>query len=466
MLYDYQKKSVETIRNNFLNGTNKVLLHLPTGAGKTVVFCWILKKIAEKNIPAIMIVQGRKLVSQGSERLAKWEVPHDVVMAGKDFNAGNPIKVCSYHTLIARGEVPPAEYIVVDEAHQATSQKWIELLSKYPKARIIAVTATPYVDRSLEHLAQTVIAPIDFAGLVAKKKLCPPKYFCPDVPSLKGVKIQAGEYNQKDLSAVMQENKILFGSISKHYKKLAMGRRAIAFCVSRKHGKSLCQRLNESEIPSGYIDGDTPDDERLELISKLQKKEILVLCNVGVLCTGVDIPEVEAIIMARPTLSLSLFIQQAGRGSRICDEIGKKDFILLDHAGNVARHGFLTDAHPVDLKAKEKGPAKAQAAPVSICEECFTAFRGRECPECGFEKITIFTESFKESDDQLKEVKPEKIIDPGPVDLFWVKAIYEKQKILGHKRGWVWFQLKSRYGEKKARKYYAKEGDFSFGRFT
>jgi superfamily II DNA or RNA helicase len=145
-----------------------------------------------------------------------------------------------------------------------------------------------------------------------------------------------GDYKDAELSALMRK-KTIIGDIVTHWQRKAENRPTIVFCVDRAHARDVAEDFAATGVPSGYIDMATPDDERAELFAAFRAGTIRVLCSVFVLAIGFDEPRASCVILARPTLSLSLHIQQLGRGLRPFE--GKADCLVLDHACNVARHG-------------------------------------------------------------------------------------------------------------------------------
>jgi superfamily II DNA or RNA helicase len=451
-LRPYQEKAINLIRQNYAKGIKKVLLHLATGAGKTHIFCQVLKGAQAKGKSAIMVVRGRKLVDQASKRLDREGVQHGVFMANhKRFNPEHKIQVCSIDTLVSREARPEADIIVLDEAHYATSPSYKAFLANYPNAYILPVTATPYTDKGLRHVADTIVQPITTKELTDLGYLAPARYFTRSIPNLKGVKTTNGkdgkDFAQNDLAMIMEQS-TLVGDIATHWKERANGRPSIAFCVNVSHSMKLTSYLNESGIRAAHVDASHSDEEREDIIRQLVAGQIDIICNCGILCTGVDIPEVSCIILARPTKSLNLHIQQIGRGTRPLPD--KKDFIVLDHAGNVLRHGFLTDEHEANLD-EESENKKEKKKVTKTCDICYAVFVGSVCPECG-NMNEAKARAYSSVDGNLEELKPEDM-DPVKVRIEELKKI---QKERGYKRGWIYFKIKDEFGEIIANRHFPK----------
>lgn len=433
----YQAQSIDLIRNEFLKGNRKVLLWLATGGGKTFIFCKMVKEAVTRGKKAIIVVRGRKLVDQASHRLIRENVEHGVLMANHwNYRPHLPVQVCSVDTLIARSLKPEADLIIIDEAHLSTSKGYKEFLAQY-NAFIVAVTATPFVEASLRHVANSVVHPISMTGLVDLGFLVPFRIFAPSSPDLTDVKVSSStkDYVVNQLEPVMSTRK-LTGKIIDHWKKIANDRPTICFAVNIKHSKLLVEQFLENGIKAEHCDAETKDSERERIIERLESGETKVVCNVGILCTGVDIPSLGAIILARPTCSKNLYIQQCGRGTRPFQ--GKENCILLDHAGNVTKHGYPSDEPQINLDGRKiVERAKTES---KVCEECFAVYRGKLCPECGSEKVTK-THSIDETDELLKELA--QISDPIKRELV---RLQDLAKHTGRKPAWCFYKLTDTFG--------------------
>lgn len=434
-LRDYQLESINGIRSAYNNGYRRVLLHLPTGSGKTVIFCHLLKSLAKNGKRALMVVRGRMLVENGHRRLMRENVPHGVAMAGHwNYWPDMPVQCCSIDTLRARGLTPQADFIVIDEAHYATSNSYHWLIEQYPSARILGVTATPYCKKSMEHIAQTVVAPIDMDELVDRGFLVPMRYFAPYSPDLSGVKIQNGEYHKGQLNEAMDKPSITADLVTT-YKRYGENRPAICFAVSLEHSRAIRDAFNNAGIAARHIEAHSTDDERNKAISDLHNGSLRIITNVGILTTGVDMPHVSCIIMARPTRSLNLHIQMIGRGTRI--DNGKADCLLLDHANNTALHGFINAEHDINLSGQSK--KKKDPPQIKICKYCFACYTGSYCKECGHQAPPKPRE-IVEVDGELVE------IDKDIVTTEYEK-LQKEQKSKGYKRAWIYYRLKDKFGE-------------------
>jgi superfamily II DNA or RNA helicase len=220
-----------------------------------------------------------------------------------------------------------------------------------------------------------------------------------------------GDYKRDELPQAVDKPTIT-GDAIKHYMKLAPGKRAVVFCVSIEHSKHVVAQFQAAGIPSAHVDGETPTEERDEAVEKFRKGKIQVLSNVELFGEGFDLPSLEVAILLRPTASLGLFIQQTGRALRT--SAGKETAIILDHAGNVSRHGLPDEERDWSLEGHQCKTKGEKSLSVRICPSCFGAQKsGRPvCSFCGFvfetkqRKVEHIDGELSEIDlDQLRRVK-------------------------------------------------------------
>lgn len=446
VLRPYQQNAVDKIREAFKKERG-VILSLSTGAGKTVIFSHILKSLVAKGKRGVMVVRGRKLVDQAFARLTREDVPSSIVMANRN-HVDAPVTVCSVDTAIARDIYPEADLVVIDEVHTAGSEGFKRFLSHYPNSFILGVTATPFPRQSLEHISSTVIEPISFDDLVSLGYLVPAKYYAPSTPNLSGVRI-SDDYNLGDLEKAMNKPHLV-GCVVETWKKLGENRPTFCFATKVNHSKEIVARFNDQGIHAEHIDATSNDETRRDALKRFVSGETKIISNVGILGVGVDVPSVSCIIMARPTTSEILHIQQLGRATRTSDS--KHNMIVLDHAGNVMRHGFINEPREPNLSGKPK-PKINNAAPIKTCRACFAVVAASHtiCPECQ----TPFPrpKMIEEKPGELSEITQAKRTE---VDWKQARAYLEKltlkQEAHGYKRGWIYIQMKARYGESVAKK--------------
>jgi DNA repair protein RadD len=447
ILRPYQNEALDQISAQWRKGIRRVMTHMATGSGKTVIFAEAIKRTVAKGGKAVMVVRGIQLVEQAHQRLLRENVEHGIKQGNHWYkNHKAPVQICSIDTLVRRQDFPEATLLVIDEAHLFTSEPCKKFMENYNSrgTHVLSVTATPYCRESLLHLGEVVVHPISMQGLIDQGYLLPARYFAPSAPDLSGVRLSKGDYQVDQLEERMRT---LTGDIPAHWRKIAEDRPTVCFAVNIAHSNSIVAQFKAAGISAEHIEGDTPLKEREAAIERLRTGETKVISNVGVLCTGVDIPFLSCIVMARPTKSYNLFIQQAGRGTRPCSETGKQDFIILDHAGNTLRHGFITDEPEVFLEGVKP---KEKVVRAQVCRECYAIFTGSECHVCGWKPA----EDRKTRDSEiiietgvLTELKS---FSKGAEMSIFVRRHREICKRRGYKKTWVYHRVKEVYGEAAA----------------
>ena len=385
-LRPYQLQAVADLRWSLGQGRRSSLLVMPTGAGKTVVFTEIARSATIKSKSTLILVHRRELIKQASAKLTAAGVEHGII-AARFRPSDHKVQVASVQTLVRRLTTTDfnPDLIIIDEAHHAVAGSWDKITAQFNHARKIGVTATPsrLDGRGLGSHFETLVLGPSVEQLVNGGFLSPHKVFAPPMlADLSQVKTRAGDYANDQLSQAMDRPTIT-GSAVDHYRRLADGLPAIAFCCSVKHASSVCESFKAAGYRAKLVTGNMPMDERDEAISGLADGRTQVLCSVDVVSEGTDVPAVSAAILLRPTQSESLYLQQVGRILRPQDG---KIAVVLDHVGSTVKHGFVDDCRDWSLDSKPKRQRKDEPAPsVRQCPECFAAFRPQPaCPCCGF----------------------------------------------------------------------------------
>ena len=173
----------------------------------------------------------------------------------------------------------------------------------------------------------------------------------------------------------------VIGDIVTNYKNLADGKRAICYCINRAHSEHVAESFRAAGIPAEHIDGETHKAVRARAIEDFRTGQLQILCNAELLGEGFDVPAMEAVILARPTASLTLYIQQSMRPLRPDPNNPEKRAVIIDHVGNVFRHGMPDEEREWSLETKKRKP---RATAIKVCPACYTAVpsTARTCP-CG-----------------------------------------------------------------------------------
>lgn len=407
-LRPHQVVAIDQLRDCARRGLKRILLQLATGAGKTVVAAALFRLAQQKNphVRVLFIVDAISLIDQ-TVRAFYAEGLHSigVIQASHVMTDwSKPIQVASVQTLSKRG-MPEADLVIVDECHrQHTWLQEIMASEKWANVPFIGLSATPWT-KGLGNVFQELLIPVTMSDLIDQGYLSPYKVYAAAHPDLTGVKMVGSDYHKHELSEVMSGGQLV-ADIVDTWKRLGEGRPTLVFCVDRAHAKKVQLRFEQAGIACGYIDKDTEPHEREEQLAKLERGELSAITNIGTLTTGVDAPFVSCVVLARPTKSESLFVQIVGRGLRAVyadgmpldtDEQRKAaiaagpapECLVLDHADNTLRLGFVTDIHQAELCTAKRGERSKHERHVALPKECpkctfLRAAKVHECPACGF----------------------------------------------------------------------------------
>ena len=409
-LRPYQQQAITDLRLAFRNGARAPLLVGATGMGKTVIFSAITAGAVERGRRVLILVHRRELIRQASAKLTQAGVNHGIIAAGFD-PSDHPVQVASVQTLARRLErqLWQPDLIVIDEAHHAIAGTWTNVISHWPDSILLGVTATPVRQdgRGLGAMFDRLVLGPSTAALVAAGYLTPVKIYAPpQVADLTGIRTRAGDYANDQAAAAMTRPTVTGDAIT-HYQRIAAARPAIAFCCNVNHATTVSDAFNAAGIRSATLLGNTTD--RDALIARFAAGELQVLVTVDVVSEGFDCPGAAVAILLRPTQSEGLYLQQVGRVLRPAP--GKAAAIILDHVGNVHRHGFPDDHRDwtLDDARQRTGKGGPPAPCVRTCETCFAAFAPQPiCPVCGTPS-KLSTREIKQQAGELQELAREAV---------------------------------------------------------
>jgi DNA repair protein RadD len=397
-LRPYQLDAIERIA---VEPHRRILAVAPTGSGKTIIAAALIRDAKARGQRALFIDHRREITAQTMRRLFAVGIDAGTIQAGFPARPNEAVQVASIQTLHARAmrtsslELPEADLLILDEAHHARARTWQAITDAYPNARIIGFTATPCRGdgRGLGNIFESLIEIATVAKLTSLGFLVPTKVYAPVRPDLSGIKIERGDYNERQL-AVRVNTDALVGDIIEHWHKLSERRRTVIFAVDVAHSVHLRDEFRRSGVLAEHIDGSTPTEERDAILAKLVAGKIEIVTNCQVLTEGWDCPEVGCIVLARPTKSLGLYRQMTGRTLR--PSLGKTDALVLDHAGAVFQHGFVDDPIEWTLSEDRRAENKSHTArgqynapALTTCPECDAVkFEGQPCTACGWHPVT------------------------------------------------------------------------------
>lgn len=451
-LRPFQRKLKDNVVDEWKNCKN-VLAVLPTGGGKTVIFT---KVVSENQGSSCTIAHRQELVCQISISLNRERVPHRIIAPDnvvKDcvrlhkldsgasyFDPNSQKAVAGVDTLIRAKNIgdwcKTVNLWVQDEAHHVlVGNKWGNAAAMFPNARGLGVTATPLradgkgLGSHADGLFHTMVEGPTMRELINAGYLTDYRVFAPpsdldlrDVPLTDG-----GDYSKSKMKKAVRKSHVI-GDVVSHYKQFAMGEAGITFASDLESAHDIAEQFNKNGVPSVAISGKTSDSVRTKALRQLANGDILNVVNVDLLGEGVDVPAVKVVSFARPTQSLAVFKQQCGRVLRLLNppdnwdeftpierlmqiKIGPKPHgKIIDHVGNIMRHG-LPDSlifHTLDARERRTGKKKDNIL-IRVCLECFSVYERylSECPFCHTRPVPVERGSPEQVDGNLFELDAE-----------------------------------------------------------
>ena len=463
VLRPYQEQAYVDLRRSVGRGHDSPVFVLPTGGGKTVIAAKLVDGAVSRGNEVLFLAPRRELVYQTSDKLDAVGVEHSIIMAGERRTIMPRVSVAcipSLHRRIADGrmEYPDAKLVIVDEAHLSIADTTRTILEHYREegAKIIGLTATPCRSdgAGLGMIYDDLVLGPSIQDLTREGHLVPSRYFAGRAPNMEGVPTKGGDYNQKK-SGERVNTVELVGDVVTNWLRLASDRQTFVFAVTVAHSRHLCDRFLDAGVRAEHLDGQTGREERKAILERLRTGETQVLCNCQVMTYGVDFPPTSCIVLARPTKSISMYLQMVGRGLR--PSPGKTDCMVLDHAGTVDRLGFADEEIPWSLDGKEKVQDRIEDRerkdpdPIE-CHSCHAKIKPqRTCPYCGADLSKRAAEAIAAHDVELQEMDRKKRLKEGRQ---W--TLEDKQRFYGelltiagengYKPGWVANKYKAKLG--------------------
>lgn len=388
-LRPYQIAMIERTRNALRQGMRRGVLQLPTGGGKTAIAGEIVRRLSNAGMRVAYTVPRVEILDQTHEKLQELEIPHFTLKAGVRTHriAADDLVVLAMAPTMARrlDAWPPwwsPQVVVVDECHYAPDQV-AAMQAMWPKATFLGLSATPtrMGDDTLADLYDVIIAGPDVPQLIQAGYLVPAVVFAAPSPDLSGIRRTKGDYDTAELSKRFSTD-ALMGLVPEAWARHAAGKRTIVFAASRTHGKQLADKFRRRGVRVAYVDGASAGGDREEALANLRHGYLTVIVNVGLFVEGLDLVQIECIVLATATYSLSRYLQMVGRGLRISPETGKRRLVVIDHGGNCLRHGMPDDPREWTL---ERTDAPEKETGLWECSGCGAVYgkQARACPQCG-----------------------------------------------------------------------------------
>lgn len=372
-LRPYQQEARESVENDWLSGFRKTLLVLPTGCGKTIVFCKIIEDMVKKGCRCLILAHRGELLTQAADKLHKATGLHCAVEKAEEtcLDSWFRVAVGSIQSLMREKRLAqfPRDYfdvIVVDEAHHCLSEGYQRVLEHFSDAHVLGVTATPdrgdmrNLGQYFDHLAYEYTLP----KAIRDGYLCPIQAVTiPLTLDLSHVGVQAGDFKSSDIDTALDP---YLAQIADEMLQYCTNRKTVVFLPLVKTSQKFCRILNSKGFHAAEVNGESED--RATILRDFEEGRYNVLCNSMLLTEGWDCPNVDCVVVLRPTKVRSLYSQMVGRGTRLSP--GKKELLLLDFLWHTERHELC---HPANLICESDEVARkmtenleAAACPVDL----------------------------------------------------------------------------------------------------
>lgn len=441
MLRDFQQDVAARTYEAWREGANVIMPVMPTGSGKTVLFC---KIAADFNAPTVAVAHRQELVSQAALAFNREHVPHSIIAPKKvvqqiialehewhgysSFNSRAPVRVAGVDTLRNHDTkdrwLAQVGFGVIDEGHHVLREnKWGREVLKFPNARWLFPTAHAVradnqgLGRQADGFVDRLVCGPYGRQLINRGFLTDYRLVCvgsdidfDDVPIG-----PSGEFNMPKLRAVTHASNQIVGDVVKTYLQYAAGKLGITFAVDKEEAAKLRNAYVAAGVPAEVITDETPITVRGQLMRKFRARQLLQLVSVDCLGEGVDVPAIEVVSLVRKTASWQLYCQQVGRALRVIVDPAywahwdfytdlerlaiianspKPKTIIIDHVGNVVWHansgrGLFDTQQLYSLARGERSSRKSDAIPLRTCLECKQPYEQYliACPHCGNEPV-------------------------------------------------------------------------------
>ena len=399
ILRPYQEIAVDDAATALDKHKNTIVV-APTGAGKTIMLSALVGKRFQVGNKVLVLQHRDELVRQNKTKFSRVnpDITTSIVDGSEKDWSGSTI-FSMVQTLSRENNLTNINHfdlVVVDESHHAVADTYMRIINKVKEANesveIVGFTATPNRGdkKGLKKVFTNCSHQIEISTLIREGFLVPPKTFVIDVgvqKDLANVRKTVTDFDMSEVEKIMNKRAINEKIVAEWQDK-AETRKTVVFCSTINHAQDVCDEFRRANIRAEIVTGDTPSEERKQILKDLEYGDVQVVVNVAVLTEGFDAPPISCIVLTRPCSYKSTMVQMIGRGLRTVSQeeypgLIKKDCIVLDFGTSVLTHGSLDEGVNLDGDAH----LNAGATPLKICPECQSEvpLSSRECPICGHE---------------------------------------------------------------------------------
>jgi len=450
-LRPYQVAAIAGVMNAWNSGDHNIVLTVPTGGGKTVIASKLIEELVKDSARVLFLANRTELIRQTDATMRRIGTTPSLLTAQRIAINSHSVAIAMHATLKNRlnkktyfDYFSSFSHLIIDECHYGDF-KWIFEHPAFKNIKILGLTATPISankKESLRNFYQNIVEPVSVKELIGQNSLVPARYFA-GKRDLSMLKVWGNDFSEASQEAVFA-GKAKYDDVVSKYVEFCAGRQCIVFNTTQRMAVELAAAFNAAGIAADYlISGNesfagSSDAHRQKVLDDFKKGTIQVICNTAILTAGFDAPVCSAIILNYATMQRAKYVQCIGRGARPCQEIGKKDFIIVDMGDNHYRFGLF------DMMWERRGkvnrlidswselfwnpyiPNPDHLPPTKDCPQCnaLVAAQSRICPKCNFVFPINEKETAKELD--LVEVKIEK--SPEKMIRDWI-AISKKSSI-------------------------------------
>ena len=405
MLRDYQIKAIRDTYKWLRENKGNPCIVAPTGSGKAHIIAGFCKDILTRKPDAKILVLShvKELLVQDAEKILQaWpEAPLAIYSAGLGVRETNSITVAGIQSVWRKAyEFGRVDIIIIDEAHMIQNDDegmYRRLLSTLqdwnPQMRMIGLTATPYrlgqglLTEGEDAIFQALIEPVTIEELVKRKFLARLTSTFTDLQmNVEGIRKVQGDFEKQELEARVNSYEVNKKVVAETIRRAGDRIAWLVFCVSISHAEAMRDEFIAQGVMAESITSKTTSLERARIFEEFKAGKIRAVTNVGVATTGFDYPDIDVIVMARPTLSPGLYIQMSGRGMRVKSPGHHQDCLVLDFAGNISRHGAVTKIIPPRRTVRSVRNSSELSGMFKICPRCKHTVmkRAHECIHCGY----------------------------------------------------------------------------------
>lgn len=462
-LRSYQQETIDKVYQSMRSGHRRIVVQQPPRTGKTVIMAEIARKTTAKGNRVMFIIHRKEVLEQAIETFKLQGVSMSLATTGM------------VQTLTRRiNQLDEPQLILVDEAHHALAKSYLNILDAFPNAYVLYFTATPIRTGhdQLDQIADDIVTGKSIKWLTDHHFLAPFHYYgLGDIDRSK-LRKSNGDYSSESMDQAISHE--IYGHIVEQYQRLAKGKQAVVYCHSIESAKKITQQFEQAGITAAEVDGNTEVALRDELVQKFRGQKLTILANVNLFTEGVDLPNVDCVIMARPTSSLALYLQFS---MRCLNPREGKTAIIIDHVDNFLTFGLPNNdrnwSEAIVTKDKRKAKSSTENGPaIAQCNYCFGTFYRDQivddcCPLCGHE-LKKETKDYKIVNVDLQEIKENQAVnhrkamikkilsdqvmanvaDKSVGQLHTLKEFQAYAKLHNYSPGWAWYQFNNRRKKK------------------